>query len=263
MDSASYTVALVKIVANEDELLLTDHYTELTIDADIYLSCPSMAFDLPEQVGDFSDTEGNIKSLRDTFPTIAKIAGGYPYNSVKITVSEATLNTSFVPTDTRVLFDGMLYTSKRGLSSGYVDFVIKNWKYYTNITGGTVCTENCAVKSFGDKICKALVLNDDVQITDISENIVTVDTAPSGVNFLYNKGYLSYEGINIKVLYWESGDQIQTKIPVPDSWLGQTVKIYAGCDRSIQTCRDIHSNEANFYGLGISMVDYNPLTERS
>lgn len=263
MDSASYTVALVRILANEDELLLTDHYTPLAVGADLYLSCPSMEFNLPEQVGDFSDSDGDIKSLKDTFPVIAKIASGYPYNTVRVTVTEAVLDSSFAVVSSNVLFKGMLYTSKRGLASGYVDFVIKDWKYYTNITGGTTCTENCSVRNFGDKVCKKTVLQEDVQVVNISDDFITVSPAPSGMAFLYNKGYLQFEGVNIKILYWESGDTIQTKRPVPDSWLGRTITLFAGCDRSLQTCRTIHNNESNFYGLGISMVDYDPRVERA
>jgi hypothetical protein len=263
MDSVSYTVALLDIRANSDELYLTDHYTELPAGANIYLSCPSMEFDLPEQVGDFTSTEGSIKNLQDIFPIVAQIAAGYPYNKIEITVTEAVLDDSFSVVSSNVLFDGLLYTSERQIASGYVNFIIRNWKYYTNITGGNPCSENCSVKYFGDDICKASVTTSDVQITDISDDLITVSPAPTGVNFLYNKGYISFNGINIKILHWESGDVIQTKLPVPGDWLGQTITVNSGCDRSLTTCRDIHNNEINFYGLGISMVDYNPLTERA
>jgi hypothetical protein len=263
MDSASYTVALLSIRANSDELYLTDHYKELPLGGEIYLSCTSMEFDLPEQVGDFSSSEGIIKNVTDAFPIVAQIASGYPYNNIKITVTEAVLDDSFAVLSSNVLFDGLLYTSERQVASGYVNFIIRNWKYYTNITGGNPCSENCSVKYFGDGICKAPVTTSVVQITDISNDIITVSPVPAGVDFLYNKGYISFNDINIKILHWESGDKLQTKLPVPGDWLGQTITVFAGCDRSIDTCRDIHNNESNFYGLGISMIDYNPITERA
>lgn len=263
MDSAQYTVALVKIQANDDELFLTDHFQSLSIGPDIYLACPSMEFDLPEAVGDFSDSAGKIDALQDTFPVMARIASGFPYNIVKVTVTEAVLDDSFAQVSSNVLFDGLLYTSSSNVASGYVNLEIRNWKYYTNITGGNPCTENCSVKYFGDHICGATVTTSDVQITDITDDVITVSPALTGVDFLYNKGYISLNGINIKISHWENGDQIQTKVPVPTDWLWQTVRVHSGCDRDIFTCRDIHNNEANFYGLGHSMVDYSPLSERA
>ncbi len=262
MDSVSYTVALVRILANNDEVLITDHYKELLIGDDIYLSCPSMEFGLSEQTGDFTDAEATINNVSYEFGTIANISGGYPYNTITVKVSEVTLDESFNALSTVVLFQGMLYASKRGLTSGYVDLTLRNWKYYTNITGGNCCTENCSVRYFGDKICRKIVREEEVVITNIDDGYITVTPDPSADDFLYNKGYVSYNGVNIKILYWESGSSMQTKYAVPSGWLGQTVTLHAGCDRTLDACKNIHDNEANFYGLGISMVDYDPRAER-
>lgn len=263
MDSEKYTVALVKIVANEDELLLTDNYEPLEIGTDIYLSCPSMDFELPEATADLSENEGKIKSLKDSFPLLFKIAAGYPYNKVAVTVTEATLDSSFAVTASNVLFDGLLYSSHRGLGTGDIDFLLRNWKYYMDILGGVPCTEHCGVKYFGDNICKKGVASHTAQITDITGDGITVSPAPVGVDFLYTKGYIALNGINIKVRYWESGATLQLSSEAPADWLGQTISIHAGCDRTLKTCREIHDNESNFYGLGISMADYNPQMERA
>jgi hypothetical protein len=44
----------------------------------------------------------------------------------------------------------------------------------------------------------------------------------------------------------------------PSSWIGAIVTLFAGCDKTIETCRDRFGNEEHFNGRGYSMPAYHP-----
>lgn len=262
MDSYRTAYVLVEIVADGDTEYLTNYPDTLTVDTYTYSPQPQMVLDIPEKTGSAGGSEGSIKNLESPRSMVlAKIAGGYPYNQVTLTIKEIWVDDSLTVTNTWTHFNGKLYQKESLIQSGLLNLTIKDWKYYTDMPGGVPCTEFCFVSRFGDKICGASVPTYPVTILAISETDVVVDSVPTVQDFLFNKGYFKYDSTTIKVKFWESGTTFQTSEPIPASWEGLVVELVAGCDKTLTTCRNIHDNEENFSGWGYSMVDYNPLYE--
>lgn len=268
MDAYSFKVGLVKIQADEDTpMYLTSHAQTLTLLVDgatnIYRASPEMDLsDLPTKSGAATSQEGTISDISISLGgALNSIAAGYPYNQIQVIVTEAELDFDFNIIATRRQFTGLVYQAKPKIFTGMLALVIKDWKYYLDIPGGMPCTENCYVKYFGDRLCQAPVAEYVVDIDSISGYDVTLVSVPSVVDFLFNKGYFRFRGTSIKIKHWESGTVFQTSEAMPISWVGQAVTVVAGCDKTLQTCRDIHNNEANFTAWGINMVDYNPQFE--
>ena len=264
-DSYVLKVGLVKIEADgEAPVYLTNFDQNLTISGGVYLSSPAMDLtQLPSKSGAATAPEGRIDNIITSPSVLANIAAGYPYNQIKVTVSEAELDDTLSVTATQVHFNGLVYQSENKLVSGHINLVIKDWKYYLDIPGGIPCTENCFVKYFGDALCQAAVLSYPVVPSLIDGYSTTIVSAPAVVDWFFNKGYFELNGTSIKVKYWESGNVFITSEAMPSSWLGQTITLVAGCDKRLETCRDIHNNEEHFSGWGYSMVDYNPQFEES
>jgi hypothetical protein len=185
------------------------------------------------------------------------MGGGYPYNQVKITITEVVLDDALSPVSQNILFNGLVYQATTSTGTGLLTIVLKNNKYYMDTLAGQPCTEQCFVAHFGDKMCQAVVQEFPVVIDSISGNDVTLISTPAAVDFLFNKGYFKLNGTSIKIKFWESGLVFQTSEPMPDTWAGLSVTLVAGCDKLIKTCRTIHDNEEFFSGWGYSMIDYN------
>lgn len=163
----------------------------------------------------------------------------------------------------RLIVKGLVYNASSHLSGRVLDLEIREDKYYFDKVGGVVCTEMCAVAYFGDKICKKTVSLVTGVVDSVVRTVLTLTVTPAGVTFIYNNGYIEFEGLRIKIAYWESGAVFSMSEIPPDSWVGETVTVVIGCDKTLASCRVPHDNESEFFGLGYSMVDYNALFEET
>jgi hypothetical protein len=245
---------------DEIPLYLTNRQESTQVGLFTYNPAPNMELDLPAQGGNASGAEGKIEGLSLNYSVLANMAGGYPYNQIKVTIQEAELDFDLNLISSRTLFNGLVYQSETSTGTGLLKMVLKDTKYYMDTTAGQPCSEQCFVAFLGDKMCQAVVPDFTVTIDTIVGNDVTLISTPSGPSikpFLFNKGYFKLNGTSIKIKYWESGLVFQTSEPMPDTWAGLDVLLVAGCDKLRETCRDIYDNEINFSGWGYSMVDYN------
>lgn len=261
-DSYTHTVALVTLEADlESPVYLTNFDQTLSVDGNPYLPAPEMELDIPVQGGDLSGAEGAIKAVGTSVGVLSNMAGGYPYNQIKVTIREVALDSALAVTDSHILFTGLVYQSLHMPSTGFLEIIIKDWKYYMDTLAGVSCSEQCSVSYFGDGMCQATVQEFPVVVASISGNDVVLSSVPAAVDFLFKAGYFKLNGTSIKIRYWESGNTFQTSEPMPASWAGLAITLVSGCDRMIATCRDIHNNEEHFSGWGINMVDYNAMRE--
>ena len=214
---------------------------------------------------DLSTKPSKIKNIpADSGLLFGHIYDRLPYGHIESFIYELDVN---IDTDVvnsgRLIVKGLVYNAASHLSSRVLDLEIREDKYYFDKVGGVICTEQCAVAYFGDKICKKTVTSVTGVVDSVVKTVLTLTSTPSGVTFIYNNGYIEFEGLRIKIAHWESGAIFSMSEIPPDSWVGETVTVTIGCDRTLQSCRDIHSNESEFFGLGYSMVDYNALFEET
>ena len=101
-------------------------------------------------------------------------------------------------------------------------------------------------------------------ISSIDNKVVTLTADPSAPTAKHwHRGYMELDGVRVDIRDWNDSD-IRTFYMtdhVPSSWVGQSVQIFAGCDKTIETCRARWSNEKNFGGAGYAIPAYMPAFE--
>lgn len=263
MDSYEYSVVLLDLDTGNEIAYITNSPVAVTYDTHIYRPCPSMKLSPAPLTGDFSTNEYKIEGLDNTLDVVSGLAANLPYSRVEHTLREVFFDGDGIQTGVQYLHRGFVYQCIVGTYRNTTALILQDHKYYTDTTAGIPCTEMCAAPFFGDSlVCKKTVYSETHTIASISGNVITLsgaltDTTP----FLFNNGYIELGAQRIKIKYHNTGLDFQMSRIIPASWEGETVEVYAGCDRKLATCRDIHDNEARFLGLGIAMVDYNPLYE--
>lgn len=269
-DSAKYYVPAIAIQIPDGAGFQTSsfcsHITTLTFDG--YIFSPATEIDYSKA---YTATAGlTTKSYKiKKVPAEAGSVVGNLYDRIRYGHVEVFIYELEVDPDTdtvisgRMIIKGLLYKASSYLAGRIIDLEIKSDKYYFDKTGGVVCTEMCAVAYFGDKICKLPVTSVTGEVQSVTKTSLVLTGTPAGVTFIYNNGYIEFDGLRIKISYWESGATFSMSEIPPASWVGETVTIFIGCDKTLQACRVPHNNEINFFGLGYSMVDYNAMYEET
>lgn len=265
MDIINTTATLLKLKASDSEYaLLTDFNETISFEGYDYVPSDGISFELPAITADLDTKECLIKNIPLYTSFVLALAENTPFSRVEVSVIEVVLDDDLNISDPRYLFSGLLYQCSPKPTIGVVDLTCRDYKYYTDITAGMACTEQCGWAVFGGLGCGASVPSESHVVTGITGNVVTLQgPLENTTTTLYNKGYMEYKGSHISIKYHSTGLSFEMSKFPPPSWLGKIVTIYAGCDRSLDTCKTIHNNEANFLGLGYCMVDYNPLYEEA
>lgn len=258
-DSYKHAVVLVTVSAGAgDEAWFTNKDRDVTYLSLGYSSVGILDLDLADVTGDLGADETKIKNLPLDNPLMTLLAANAPFSKITVEVQEATLDDTEAVTGVRPVFKGLVYQVLPNQFQDTLDIIAKSHKYYLDITAGLPCTEQCSVAYFGDKNCGKTVLSESLTVASVSGNdLVTTASPAHSTGFLYNKGYVEKDNMRIKIKYHASGTTFQLSKPAPSSWVGTSLLFVSGCDRRLQTCRDVHSNESRFWGLGYNMVDYN------
>lgn len=189
---------------------------------------------------------------------------------IEVTLLEADFaDPSAVP---RTAFVGQLYKTiahYQGKSQLVRMEVFGHRFFLTDVSLGIKCTDRCPW-FFGDHVCGATVANTDSEVESITgtELICTSlanDVAGAGGNGYYTRGYVEFDGLRIMVRKHYPGDRklVMAKAPPQISghtWVGETVTVYAGCDKTIASCTG-WGRQARFGGYGLQMPPYNPLIQ--
>jgi len=264
MDETKYSVTLVDLEASPAQ---SDHLTNegdnRIYGINVYRSVGSLELGI-HRIGSALDTkEYEISNIPIQGTFLAQLSNNYPFSSIAVTVRELDIDidTDAVLTE-RTLFKGLVYQAAPMPLQGHMKLLCRGWKYYTDITAGVPCTEQCAWSVLGGRGCGASVTIEHHVVDSVSGLNLTIvgpliDTTP----FLFNKGYVELDGARIKTKYHQSGNIFQLDTAPPSDWVGELVTLYSGCDRQLSTCRSIYNNEINYLGLGFAMVDYNPFYE--
>lgn len=264
MDSYNSSVVIVDLDAGEGESGHFCNYPDtFEYNSISYAPVPAMKFVPAALTGDFSAGDYKLENVDISVPVVSGIANNLPYSKVAVTIRELLYDGDGVLVSEQYLFRGFVYQSNYKVGKGLVTIIIRDNKYYTDTVAGVPCTELCA-NHFGDQLCLASVHSETHTIDSVSGTELTLagdltDTTP----FLFNKGYIAVGAQRIDIKYHESGRTFQMVRDVPASWAKTICEVYAGCDKQLATCKDIHDNELQFRGMGIAMVDYNVLYETS
>jgi len=265
-DSNKYSILLIALEASPSEAeYLTNAGYSVLYGGNNYRAVEAVQMTPAEITGTILQPQDfQIKNVEIVGTFLARLSNNYPYSTVYVTVREIDIDIDTdAVLDSRVLFTGMVYGVSTKPLTGFMDISCRGWKYYTEITAGVPCTEQCAWQYLGDVGCGASIVVENHVVASISGVLLTlVDDFADTRTGLFNKGYVEFGAARIKIKYYNTGKVLQLGDSPPSDWEDETVTVYSGCDRFLNTCRQIYSNEDRFLGLGIAMIDYNPMYEQ-
>lgn len=251
----------------------TDRDSDYSFEGVDYTSVTAMEIGLPTNNGILDAQPCNIAlPLFDDFTT--DISSGAAYAPVEVRVIEVVKSEGYSTSYLRT-FRGLIVGAKRNVE-GRPRFIaisaIPVKARLQTVAMGLQCMHHC-INRLGDGRCGITLLTspkrDQLTILAIDGTKVTVDDADVVAGLedrFYQRGYMSYGGLEIMVQTWRNeiegtkADFYLMRRP-PTSWLGQTVTIYAGCDKTVETCRSRFNNEDHFNGVGYKMPAYHPSFE--
>ena len=239
-----------------------------------FYSSPTMAIKLPKNTSTLNEQPAQIE-----LPLIANdftdlCSRGEPFSPIWVSVWEITTPASGGAFDTRVLlvYRGRVSRIVRNHQGRHEEvlFEVSNDKSRMRSPLGFICGHHC-VWNFTGTGCNLvgglapLILIGLVSAIGQRTMTVTGTTpATASPDRYFQRGYALLNGLYIPIFDWNPAAPTQfimNRQP-PQAWIGQTVKIAPGCDKTIETCRLRWSNEQHFGGIGYAIPAYNPLIDQ-
>lgn len=245
-------------------------YTNWTEDipgSPTYESTPTLRVNKLSNVGTLENKTVTILLPADTFAN--RISTGLPVEPIKVEIRER-----IVPVDpgdqatTLFVFKGKLKKVTRNPNGkrGVVEVLADSYKNHLDVPLGLPANPQCPW-IYGKSPCGAFPDNatSGVTISAIDGKKITVAglrEVPAYDDRNFHRGYILRHGIKIGIREWRDSDYFTFYLvrQPPASWSGQEIKIYAGCDKTIETCR-LRGSEETFGGFGYAIPPYNPLIE--
>lgn len=247
----------------------TDRDSDTEFEGQNYTSETALEVQLPENNGLLNEAPCNfVLPLLAGFLT--DVSAGIPHPPVYVDVVEFIRADGYSSVALRT-FSGLVSAVKRN-ATGRRNFVSMSAlpvkARLQTITLGEPCNHQC-INRLGDGRCGVpLVAGPNkrtIQISAIDGTQVTVSTAiDSGLqDRFYQRGFMRLNGLEIGIQVWRNesnGDKqifFMNRRP-PVSWIRINIELFAGCDKTIETCRSRFNNEERFNGRGYHMPAYHP-----
>lgn len=275
------TWQVVKFNHAADGVLLaafTDRDSDEVFEGVTYTSEPSMEVKLAENDGMLSSDTPTKITLPNT-PIAAdataqtfldRISSGQPYQTVEVNVAEITVGDGGTKSVLKT-FRGeavFLDVNSKEDKDILVFEVLTDKQKLQPIKLGLPVEVQC-INALGDARCKVNLspFSWNLTITDIDSKVVTATGMPDGqVDRLMMAGFFEFETLRIRIHNWRNeveGDKtiFYLQERPPSHWLNEVVAATAGCDKSVETCRAVYNQEAEFNGWGYAMPEYHPVYE--
>jgi hypothetical protein len=231
-----------------------------------YVSEPTMEVKPPENDGIFGGKTLDI-SLPLSNSWFADLVSGTPQALVSVQVEEITVPDVGGDTSSRrIFFRGeMVRTIKNFQGRGnYSVAKFASIKSRLDIPMGLAANHHCVWTLFGKGCIKGKTgFSNLLTVDTIDGKVLTTTTSPARTGKFFHRGYIEYQGLRIGIKDWSDSalDTFYMVKAPPTSWAGKVVTCWAGCDKTITTCRARFANEINFGGLGYAIPSHNPLIE--
>jgi hypothetical protein len=238
-----------------------------TVNGSVYNAVPELDFEWSKQDGGTKPRPVHIVVPLDLEPFDDMLTQTFP--ETEITVLEADFtDLAAVP---RTAFVGHVAKTRaryRGKSKLMRVECIGRKHFIQDVSLGIKATDRCPW-FFGDHVCGATVGSTTAEVSAITGTRIEFTTLANDDagwgNGRYSRGYVSYDGLNILIRSHKVGQKkfILGKAPpqiTGYTWVGKTVTIYEGCDKSVSAC-EYHGRQERFGGLGRKMPKYNPIIE--
>ena len=97
------------------------------------------------------------------------------------------------------------------------------------------------------KMISSLFRLDDT-VAAITDTTVTMTGADAKADGYFDGGYLETEDGDTRLILSHVGNTLTLIVPLSSEYVGQDVKLFAGCDHSLATCKTKFNNVVNFGG---------------
>lgn len=256
--SNSQYATLVSFIYGGFAARYTTSPVAIDIDDRVYAPLPAMTVDLGKQSGQPKDEPITI-TLPPVVPFDVMLLGG-PHANVLVLIQEIDI-TDF--TTARPIFKGSVVKVLSGKNGrdDVVEVTVNGLRAALDVPLGVPANNTC-VWTFGDFSCtKDLsALRVTTLGVAIAGNVLTVAASANAAPY-FERGYVERNGVRIMIRHQIDASNLQLVDVPPASWIGSSVIITPGCNKSLSDCKTKWSNEAQFGGLGIAIPKYHPIYE--
>lgn len=253
----------------------TNKTADVSYLSNTYTSVPKLALELPANTGAVEERALVVELPVSAHALFASLVSGEPFSPVYVTalhVNEPLADDGGSNETMTVCAAWRLAKATKNPSKkrGIVRLEAVGPKNELRVPLGIPANYHCVWTLFGNG-CDLAPVSDTgtltaidatdpkkVTITGIS---VSVPGPTPGKTF--HRGYVEKDGIRVDIRDWSSSASstfFLVRRP-PAAWVGATVTVFAGCDKTIETCRNRWANEARFGGFGYAMPNYHPVFE--
>lgn len=246
---------------------VTVYYTNRSEDYGNFVAMPELEVDLPPNTSQIQDDTASILLASNAFTD--RITDGLPTSPTNIRIEEVILPTRVGDAARKlVLFVGKVTSSLRNRNGKANSRGLKarSWRSFLDVRMGYMVDAQCPLRfngvgcgqgdgPTGLKVTGGTIASIDGLKITMSGSL----TAPTQNH--YRSGYVTLDGINIDIREFDSSVDdtvLYLSRQPPAYWIGQSVQVFAGCDKTIDRCRQ-WANEDNFDGVGYGIPSYNPL----
>jgi uncharacterized phage protein (TIGR02218 family) len=270
-----YLVSFTNLVTNTYFAKFTTLDSDYVFEGQEYESETRMTVTFPRNDGTLGEEPAVITLPRD-LQFAQDVTTGLRYPATQVRVTEIIPGDGAISTTVLRPFQGLMTLARRkvGGKRGVVSIQALSIKSrLQQVALGLPCMQNC-VNRLGDSSCKVAMnvspkrlLNVNVVAVDGPKVTLLTSEIPSGLeDRFYQRGYLILDGFEFEIRDWRNeveGDKAEFFLfrRPPDSWVGASVTVFSGCDKTNGTCDSRYGNIANFKGAGAKMPAYNPVYE--
>lgn len=234
-----------------------------------YTSMVGMNVKLPKYSGLFKEQPCGIAVPANTFTNA--LSSGEPWPEVKVLIHELNLDPDETVGRLLYLFSGTVRRTIRNFRGNpdSVQIECENIKSAMTVALGIIATQHCN-RNFGSlkgcdpsgAVIGLAALKETGTLTAISGNTVTITGTTSPRDRYWHRGYVEYLGLRITIREWTNTATTTFYLvkPPPADWLGKSVTVAPGCDKTRGTCI-LWNNESHFNGPGYAMPPYHPVME--
>lgn len=267
--SSSKSFILLDFIYGSTAWKLTNATTNLDTKFGRYISDTKITVKLPaNSIAGFQDQAAEIEISHDLWPFASLLTSKRSFPPVTVHVREREHGLNIDRMTLRYVGSILKAIKNPARKIGIVKLVCGDAKKDLASSAGISENPFCAWV-FGD--LKTCDIDGNIDLASLGESatlvftsnsspIVTITGLSAHPNNYWRRGFVRYNGLDIRIRNWSSGETFQlSKLP-PLDWDGATVEVFPGCDKRSATC-EFWNNIDNFRGLAIKSPSYHPVFE--
>lgn len=246
-------------------LRLTNFTSVLVYDGNTYTAAPELDVTFPPFGGTLKDEICDVVAKISIDTLFDDLTSGYRHSKVTLTITEVLFERED-DLEPEIVYVGELDKGFRNYQGKpeQVKFEFTTIKNELESALGLVAGHHCVWQPF-ERGCELDIADftDSGTITDIDGKTITITGLGAQTGKYYHRGSVKYDGLEMMVRDWDASAPtiFEMGAEPPPSWLGKTVDVIAGDDRTIDTCRNRFGNENRFTAIGYGIPAHNPQIE--